>query len=496
MRKFFLITFILSVCAAFAWLVHMQVVNWRYIDEVFTHYLEINVNNSLSQLSKEIEKEEVRGHFKEVSIKLLEDDKLSQKFYAKDYDYTQLLEDSFMTHAVRDRKNLLLLPKKEYIKETTEQIRQKHLAQLVYSREVVDQVIDQWVKEQNQKTIYERIDFNSLLEILTELLRENGVKFPFEFNITNKNGRLIYGQGFSEEKEYSVYSHYLFSPKIYEDPYEINVAFDREIFFEDEYIKLLLPIVSVLLMLFMSFVATLVYVIYQQRLNVARQDFISNLTHELKTPISSISLVSQILSEKNTSKSPETIERLAQVIKDEVRRLNFQIEKVLQLSVFEKEKSLLAFKEFDIHELLNEIIENYSFRVNQLEGKLLVDFGAEQHWAMIDELHFTNAIYNLLDNATKYRKDNLVIKVQTWNQNNRLYIAIEDNGIGIKRQDLRHVFDRFYRAHTGNLHNVKGFGIGLSYVQKVIKKHHGNITVKSDYGIGSKFVISMPLVDN
>ena len=157
---------------------------------------------------------------------------------------------------------------------------------------------------------------------------------------------------------------------------------------------------------------------------------------------------------------------------------------------------MLAFKEFDIHELLREIVGNYSFKVNQLEGKLLVDLKAEQHFAMIDELHFTNAIYNLLDNATKYRKENLVIKVETWNQNEKLCIAIEDNGIGIKRQDLRHIFDRFYRAHTGNLHNVKGFGIGLSYVQKIVKKHHGNITVKSDYGIGSRFVIVIPSINN
>lgn len=492
MRNFLLTIFVSCVCLAFGWLIQMQILNWSHVDEVFMYYLKINVNNSLSQLSKEIEKEEVFNNFEEVSRKLLED----KKFYSNKYACEEFFEDSFVSREVRDEKNLLLLPKKEYIKETNEKIRQKRLAQLIYTREVVDEVVAQWSKEQNQKTIYDRINFESLEEKLKELLKDNGVNFPFEFNITNKNGRLIYGRAFLGEKEYSIFSHYLFSPKVYDDPYEINVAFDREVFFKDEYIRWLLPVVSVLLLLLMSFVAALVYVIYQQRLNVTRQDFVSNLTHELKTPISSISLVSQILSEKNTPKSPETIERLAKIMKDEVRRLNFQIEKVLQLSVFEKEKSLLAFKEFDIHELLREIVGNYSFKVNQLEGKLLVDLKAEQHFAMIDELHFTNAIYNLLDNATKYRKENLVIKVETWNQNEKLCIAIEDNGIGIKRQDLRHIFDRFYRAHTGNLHNVKGFGIGLSYVQKIVKKHHGNITVKSDYGIGSRFVIVIPSINN
>ena len=490
MRKFLLITFVLCVFLAFGWLIQMQIVNWRHVDEVFSHYLEINVNNSLFQLSKEIEREDALNHFEEVSMKLIEDN--GYESYLKKHDCAQLLEDSFMNHAVRDRKNLLLTPKKEYIKETTEKIRQKRLAQLVHSREVVDLVIEKLLEEQNQKTIYERIDFDSLLETLTELFKENGVNFPFEYNITNKNGRLIYGKSFSEEKEYVIYSHYLFSPKIYEESYTINVAFERDVFFGDEKIKWLLPIVSVLLLLLLTFVATLVYVIYQRRLNVTKQDFISNLTHELKTPISSISLVSQILSDKNTSKSPEKIDHLSKIMKDEVRRLNFLVEKVLQLSVFEKEKSLLAFKEFDVHELLREIMENYSFRVNQLEGKLIAEFQAEHHFAMIDELHFTNAIYNLLDNATKYRKDNLMIKIKTWNQNSKLYVAVEDNGIGIKRQDLRHVFDRFYRVHTGNLHNIKGFGIGLSYVQKIVKKHHGNIFVKSDYGIGSKFVIVIP----
>lgn len=224
-----------------------------------------------------------------------------------------------------------------------------------------------------------------------------------------------------------------------------------------------------------------------------RTDFMNNMTHELKTPVSSISLAAQMLNDKSLSNSPTMIQQLSGVIKDETKRLAQQIDKVLQISIFEKESAALKLKEMDVNELVLNVAANFAIKVEAKGGRIDTELDADDSLAMLDEVHFTNIIYNLMDNALKYSDKPLILDLRTWNEKNKVFISIEDNGIGIKRSDLKRIFDKFYRVPTGNVHNVKGFGLGLAYVKKVVLDHKGKIEVESEFNKGTKFIISIPL---
>ena len=243
--------------------------------------------------------------------------------------------------------------------------------------------------------------------------------------------------------------------------------------------------------MFFTFMLTILYLLRQKRLTSVKNDFVNNMTHELKTPISSVSLAAQMLSDNSVNTNPKILAHISHVIIDETKRLSFLVDKVLQMSVFERGRATMNFQELDMHELLETVIGNFSLKVNNTNGKIISQLNAQNASAMVDEMHFTNVIYNLMDNALKYRKETLILTVSTWNDKDKLFISIEDNGIGIKRENMKRIFDQFYRVPTGNVHNVKGFGLGLAYVSKIIKLHKGTIKVESEYGIGTKFIIEI-----
>jgi signal transduction histidine kinase len=184
------------------------------------------------------------------------------------------------------------------------------------------------------------------------------------------------------------------------------------------------------------------------------------------------------------------------VINDETKRLRFQVEKVLQMSMFERQKVTMKMKEIDANELINGVINTFALKVEKHNGKITSNLEAEESLIFVDEMHFTNVIFNLMDNAVKYKRpdEELLLDVRTWNESDKLYISIQDNGIGIKKEDLKKIFDKFYRVHTGNLHNVKGFGLGLAYVKKIVQDLKGNIRAESEVGVGTKFIIVLPLL--
>ena len=244
-----------------------------------------------------------------------------------------------------------------------------------------------------------------------------------------------------------------------------------------------------------AFFLTIRALLRQKKLSEIKSDFINNMTHEFKTPIATISLAVDALRNEKVMGNPEKSAYFTGVIKEENKRMNMQVETILQAAMLDKQEIQLNINKSSAHELIKKAINNINLPLAEKNGLLEVNLNAENDLIMADEVHFINLINNLLDNAVKYSKDEgLIIKITTENLAGNLRIKIEDNGIGMTKETLNRIFEKFYRAHTGNLHNVKGFGLGLSYVKKMVEAHKGHIKAESTTGKGSTFIISLPTV--
>jgi len=231
----------------------------------------------------------------------------------------------------------------------------------------------------------------------------------------------------------------------------------------------------------------------QKKLSEIKSDFINNMTHEFKTPLATISLAVDALRNEKVMHDPEKSAYFTSIIKDENKRMNKQVETILQAALLDKQEVHLNLKRLSAHEMIRTAVNNIELPLQDKNGSISVELAAEQDLIMADEVHFTNLINSLLDNALKYSKENPFIRIHTSSGNQVLRIRIEDNGIGMSKETLSRIFEKFYRAHTGNIHNVKGFGLGLSYVKTMVEAHKGNIRVESILGKGSHFIVQVPL---
>ena len=229
----------------------------------------------------------------------------------------------------------------------------------------------------------------------------------------------------------------------------------------------------------------------QKKINEIKTDFINNMTHELKTPISTISLSSNVLSNKNIINQPDRLQHYASIIKQENERLKIQVERVLQLALFEEKSFKLNYKCLSINDLIEKTVQPYTLLLEEKKGSYSIQ--GKRLIAEVDEHHFSNAISNLIDNAIKYCKEkDSLIQINITNLKKDISIKVHDNGIGMEKEEIKHIFKKFYRAPTGNIHNVKGFGIGLSYVDQIVKMHSGSIKVSSKKNKGTTFEIILP----
>ncbi len=257
------------------------------------------------------------------------------------------------------------------------------------------------------------------------------------------------------------------------------------------------PLLALSLLLTLIILACFSYVIYvvfrQKRLSEIKNDFVNNMTHEFKTPIATISLASDSIISPMIINAPDKIRRYTDIIRQENRRMLSQVEKVLQMALLDKQDFNLNIKELNIHEIIDQAVANINLQVQQREGVINTKLEAKNPMVLGDPLHMTNIIYNLLDNANKYSPDQPEIEVITRNIQGNIEIRIADKGIGMNRESQKMIFEKFYRVPTGNIHNVKGFGLGLSYVKAMTLEHNGKVEVESELGKGSTFILLFPV---
>ncbi len=368
----------------------------------------------------------------------------------------------------------------------------------LYQKGVLDEVVYTILYNASQKDFAERIDFRLLDSNLRNELEAGGVQLHYHFAVLDANGQEIYRcDDYNDKGSSNSYSQTLFRNDPSAKRGTLRVHFPEQ----DAYIRgvarSVMPLMAFTLVLFLTFCFTVWLIVRQKRDTEMKNDFINNMTHEFKTPISSISLAAQMLGDRSIKKTDSMIDNLSHVIVNETKRLRYQVEKVLQMSLYEKGNIRFNEKEIDANVIIDDVVKTFALKVQQSGGTLEAKLDAEDGAIYVDEMHFTNVIFNLLDNAVKYRREDvpLQLSVSTANTADRLIITIKDNGIGIRHDDLRRIFDRFYRVHTGNKHDVKGFGLGLSYVRGMVELMRGTIKAESELGKGTMFIITLPLID-
>lgn len=368
---------------------------------------------------------------------------------------------------------------------------------------------DQFLKElMRPSTIGEKYTDFEVAEKLQKAFNAQGLKdTPFEFAITSNFNLISYelkSRNFLKVLEDTVHNS---KPFIY--PLLVPSGSNYEGLVPDETMMVIVPNVKKIIlkqikwMIFGSVIFTLMIVaaffvtvsalLRQKKLSAIKNDFINNMTHEFKTPLATISLAVDALRNEKVLADREKTEYFSGIIKEENKRMNKHVETILQSALLDRQEVKLNLKPINVHVVINDVLENFELQLQNKNAKTDVNLNAGNDLIAADEVHFTNLISNLVDNAIKYSKENLYIKITTHSTSRHIVIRIEDNGIGMSKETQRRIFEKFYRAHTGNIHNVKGFGLGLSYVKTMVDAHNGRIRVDSTLGRGTCFTIEMPL---
>ena len=478
----------------------------KYIDEIFSirrQHFDESVNRSLYRTSHQLEVQETIRYFEtgyndngvqsiSDSIPLFSD---SLSNHIKSFTDSNALEYGTGTNVSDEffsKKNHVSWP--DDFRTLHDVINERYL----YEKAIIDEIIYRRLYTANSRPLYQRVDFDFLDRTLRTELHNNGIDIPYHFIVTTSGGREIYRCSDYESKgdEHS-YVVQLFRNDPVSQRGMLKIHFPDMGKYVFNSIWYIVPSLIFTLILFVTFVVSIVLLFRQKKLTELKNDFINNMTHEFKTPISTISLAAQMLGDENVNKSPQMFKRLSSTIIDETKRLRFQVEKVLQLSMYDHQKTNLKMKEVNINDLITGVVYTFALKVEKNGGKIISELKANKPCVFVDEMHFTNVIFNLMDNAVKYRREDspLELKISTWNEgkSDKLCVSIQDNGIGIRKDDLKKIFDRFFRVHTGNVHDVKGFGLGLAYVKKIITDHKATIAVESEIGVGTKFVIKIPV---
>lgn len=365
--------------------------------------------------------------------------------------------------------------------------------------DMVSDIFDELVSINIYKGYNDKVDTLLIDSILKAELLDKGIKASFDYGIyNNMYSYFPYRTKGESQKEIlnSSYKVNLSPDNIFIHPKFLAVYFPTEKNYILQTMWLMLTGSGILiLVIIFTFYYTVSTILRQKKLSDIKNDFINNMTHELKTPISTVSLATEMLDDTTIEKSKEQLGHYVRIIREENQRLGLLVENILQTAVLDKGQFKLRPQEVDVHEIIDRAISNIRLQVEKREGEIHVEKNAKHNILHADRVHLTNIIYNLIDNALKYTEQKPSIKICTENKDGGIQISVSDNGIGISKESQKKIFETFYRVPTGNIHNVKGFGLGLSYVKAAVEKHGGSVSVESEIGKGSTFNVFLPSRD-
>jgi len=351
------------------------------------------------------------------------------------------------------------------------------------------------------KKLEAKVAMRTFDSIIKREFQKKGISAYYDFAV----------QSIESNDSFTVHKTYKYKNELLATPYKTKL-YQRDIFSNKDFLMVYFPyqkqyiLKTMWIILFTSLIFILIivygfsytinFIIRQRKITELKNDFINNITHEFKTPIATISLACEALMDKEIDLTSARTQKFLNLIKDENQRLGILSEKVLQTSLLEKGELKFKFQMLDIHFIINNVIKNIDIQIEKKNGKIITNFEAKRNIVLADKVHMTNMVYNLLDNAIKYTPENPIIFVTTKDAENGIEITFEDNGIGINKSALKNIFEKMYRVYTGNIHNVKGYGLGLSYVKAIVEKHHGKISVESELSKGTKFIVFLPDSNN
>ena len=393
-------------------------------------------------------------------------------------------------------------PRQEYQStKNRKQLRENNIQKLDNKAKKIQDFIKQMAIaiETKPAPIQQRINKKSLQATLGKSFSDKGIDLPFEFAVvspSNDTNRIpIRSAGFKSDYENTEHKVSLFPNDLFHKPDLLLVYFPGQKTHVLKSLSLLL-VGSILftLIIVLSSGGSIVVMIRQKKLSDIKTDFINNMTHEFKTPIATISIAADSITNPRVISEPETIKNFTRIIKEENNRMNTRVEQVLQMALLDSRDFKLRMELVDLNYLIDKTVGHYRLQIEKREGILNTRLEAEHSVVEVDEDHMRNVLLNLLDNANKYSITNPEIEVFSFNQSGKFIFGVQDKGIGMSQDVQRKVFEKFYRVTSGNIHNIKGFGLGLSYVKAIVMAHQGDIRIESELGRGSRFEISLPYV--
>lgn len=341
-----------------------------------------------------------------------------------------------------------------------------------------------------------RITKDKLFKLLKKELEEYGVKTKFEFGIySSGNPTKIKSDGFHYDKE-ATYSIPIYTDNEGNSRYELSVTFPhKKKFLLSELLSITILSIVFTLIIIVAYTSALNQLLRQKHISEIKTDFINNMTHEFKTPIATINLALDAIRSPKVIEDKEKVYRYLQMIRDENKRMHAQVENVLRISKLEKRELDITKEPTVVTDIIDDAIEHVNLILEDRQGTVEKHYNAARTTVLINEVHFTNVVVNILENAIKYSPDAPKIEIFTENVKDMILIKVKDHGLGMSKIAQKRVFEKFYREHTGDLHNVKGHGLGLAYVKRIVEDHNGQVYVESEKGKGSTFIIKIPLIN-